>query len=91
MYGTGIYDCGADCTLTAVPADGYVFLSWTEDSEIISAETTCSITVMEDRNLLAYFAEEGSVCNVIFELTDSYGDGWNGNYNSWQIGAAYYF
>ena len=80
VYGTGIYDCGADCTLTAVPADGYVFLSWTEDSEIISAETTCSITVMEDRNLLAYFAEEGSVCNVIFELTDSYGDGWNGNY-----------
>ncbi|MBO7618770.1 MAG: C10 family peptidase [Bacteroidales bacterium] len=80
VYGTGIYNCGADCTLTAVPADGYVFLSWAENGEIISTETTCSFTVMEDRSLVANFAEEGSVCSVIFELADSYGDGWNGNY-----------
>ena len=33
-----------------------------------------------DVDLVANFAEEGDVCFITFELHDSYGDGYNGNY-----------
>ena len=80
VYGSGIFDCCDHCNVTAVPANGYIFNSWSENGVIVSTEPSYSFTVTNNRNLVANFVEEGSVCDIIFDLYDSYGDGWNGNY-----------
>ena len=78
VYGSGPYNCGNDCTLTAVPADGYIFCSWTENGEMVSIEPTYSFTAFENRDLVANFIA-GEGCSLVFNFYDSYGDGWNGN------------
>jgi hypothetical protein len=77
----GNYDCNTVCTLTAEPNVGYTFLSWTENGVLVSSEPTYSFNVTENRNLVANFAEEGSACNIVFDLYDTYQSfGWFGNY-----------
>jgi phage anti-repressor protein len=78
VSGGGSYGCGNECTLTAVPANGYIFCSWTENGTVVSTESTYTFTVLESRNLVANFAA-GNGCTIVFNLYDSYGDGWNGN------------
>ena len=81
VNGAGSYDCGSGCTLTAVPASGYMFCSWTENGTIISTDPTYSFTVMGNRNVIANFYQySGDLCTLVFNFNDSYGDGWNGNY-----------
>ncbi len=80
VSGGGSYAEGATCTLTATPAEGYTFINWTENDEVVSTEAEYSFTVTGDRTLEANFAEEGSVCAIVFDLYDSYGDGYTGNY-----------
>ncbi len=81
VNGAGSYDCGDGCTLTAIPADGYMFCSWTEGGATVSNEPTYSFTVMGNRNLVANFVDASSgSCSLVFTFNDSYGDGWNGNY-----------
>ena len=80
VSGSGTYDCGDFCTLTATANVGYMFLYWMDETgQTVSTQAEYSFTVMEDRALTAYFVEEGSVCGLTFNLNDSYGDGWNGN------------
>ena len=80
VNGSDSYDCGGGCTLTAVPVEGYMFCSWTENGAIVSTEPTYSFTVMGDRNIEANFVEViGDQCSLVFTLNDSYGDGWTGN------------
>ena len=80
VNGSGYYACGSACTLTATPANGYMFCSWSEGGVVVSTEPTYSFTVMEDRNLVANFYQNtGNQCTLVFDLVDSYGDGWNGN------------
>ena len=80
VTGSGNYGCGSGCTLTATPANGYMFCSWTEDGELVSTESTYSFIVMGDRNLVAnFYQNSGDICPLVFNLYDSYGDGWNGN------------
>ena len=81
VSGGGSYGCGDVCNLTATPSNGYMFCSWTEGGVVVSTEPTYSFTVMGDRNLAANFAENtGDQCTIVFNLSDSWGDGWNGNY-----------
>ena len=80
VSGAGHYAYGAPCTLTAIPNDGYYFVNWTEDGTVVSYDINYSFTVSGDRNLVANFVEEGAMCRVYFDLHDSFGDGWNGNY-----------
>ena len=80
VSGSGSFAMGTTCTLTATPNDGYIFVNWTEDGTVVSYDTIYSFTVSGDRNLVANFAEEGSMCRIVFDLYDSYGDSWNGNY-----------
>lgn len=49
------YQLGETCTLSAIPADGYVFANWTEDGEEVSSDTEYAFTVTGDRNLVANF------------------------------------
>ena len=80
VSGTGVYAYGATCTLTATPNAGYYFLNWTEDGEVVSYDANYSFPVNGDRNLVANFVQGELSCTITFDLFDSYGDGWNGNY-----------
>ena len=79
VAGAGSYDYGSTCTLSAIPDEGYDFLYWSENGTVISVDAEYSFEVTEDKNMEAHFAEEGSICNLVFSLHDSYGDGWTGN------------
>ena len=76
----GIFAYGTTCTLTATPNAGYYFLNWTEDGEVVSYDADYSFTVNGDRNLVANFVEGESTCTIVFDLHDSYHNGWSGNY-----------
>ena len=79
VTGTGYYEGGSLCTLTAIPNEGFSFLNWMENGTIVSNDSEYSFVVSGDRELVANFVE-GELCTVIFELFDSYGDGYTGNY-----------
>jgi hypothetical protein len=79
IAGAGYHEGGAICTVIATAHDGYAFLYWKEGGTIVSWDAAYSFIVSGDRDLEAVFAE-GEVCNMVFDLYDSYGDGWTGNY-----------
>ena len=56
VNGTGTYMEGSNCTLTATANEGYAFVFWTENGEMISDDATYSFTVTDDRDLEAIFA-----------------------------------
>jgi hypothetical protein len=55
IMGSGNYYEGETCTLTATPNEGYQFLYWTEDEDVVSMEATYSFTVTDNRTLVANF------------------------------------
>jgi len=78
--GGGTYYYGETCNLTATANNGYMFAYWSDETnQVISMEPDYSFTVTEEKTFVARFVEEGSLCSIIFDLYDSYGDGWNGN------------
>ena len=80
ITGIGNYEYYTQCTLTAISNEGYVFVKWTDNAgNFISKETAHRFIVTSDSTFVAHFAEESSVCDITFDLNDSYGDGWNGN------------
>ncbi len=80
VTGTGYYEGGTICTLTAVPNEGYVFMNWIKNGELVGTGSSYSFIVNGDEDFVANFAEEGDVCAITFNLYDSYGDGYTGNY-----------
>ena len=57
VSGGGEFSYGQTCTVTATPADGYMFTSWTSNNEIVSTAAFYTFTVNSDMNLVANFAE----------------------------------
>jgi len=55
VEGTGVYLHGEECTLTAVPNEGYGFLNWTLDGEVVSTEPSITFNAMEDVEYVANF------------------------------------
>ena len=55
VSGGGTYFDGTNCTVSATANDGYTFIGWSEDGEMVSVEATYSFTVSGNRNLVAYF------------------------------------
>ena len=49
------YTYGETATLTATASEGYNFINWTEDGEVVSTEAEYSFTVTADRTLVANF------------------------------------
>ena len=77
VSGGGAYTYGQSCTLTATPNSGYTFVNWTRNGSSVSTSPTYNFTVTQSDEYIAHF--EGAGCDVVFDLEDSYGDGWNGN------------
>ena len=55
VVGAGMYDIGSICTLTATANEGYTFMYWTEDDEVVSYHSEYSFCVRKDRDLVAHF------------------------------------
>ncbi len=55
VSGGGTFEQGTTCTLTATPAEYYIFVNWTEDGIEVSTDAEYSFTVESDRNLVAHF------------------------------------
>ena len=56
VSGAGMYDIGSICTLTATANDGYFFINWTENNEVVSTEAVYAFEVTCGRNLIANFS-----------------------------------
>ena len=55
VTGGGIYNSGANCTVTASPNSNYSFVNWTENGTPVSSSPTYSFIVNDDRTLTANF------------------------------------
>lgn len=58
ITGTGSYTYGSTAQLKAIPNDGYKFLYWTENGNIVSTSDQYSFTVTTNRTLVANFEKE---------------------------------
>lgn len=83
VTGGGAYLIGETCTLQATANEGYTFVDWTENGQLVSTEPMLSIFVMESRDLQANFsvnsyeimveAQPGEGGSVIGQGTYDYG------------------
>ena len=65
VSGTGTYNCGNVCTLTATANEGYGFKYWTENDELVSTEAAYSFIALNDRNLTAHFAPPFNIVTLV--------------------------
>ena len=71
VSGGGTYYFGETCTVTATVNEGYRFLGWTENEQVVSMDLEFSFTVVQDRDLVATF-ETGLLIGDGGDATDSY-------------------
>ena len=55
VTGGGTYSIGQNCTVTATPNNGYNFVNWTIDGQVVSTDASYSFTVTQDVTLVANF------------------------------------
>jgi len=58
--GGGTFSLNQSCTVKATPLTGYYFVNWTENSNIVSTDTTYTFNVTSNRNLVANFAQNAT-------------------------------
>lgn len=56
VKGGGIYSKGSTCTITATPATGYTFASWTVNGAVVSSNASYTFAVNDSRTLTANFS-----------------------------------
>ena len=56
VSGAGQFHYNESCTVTATPADGYMFTSWTQGGTVVSTDASYTFNVTADANLTANFA-----------------------------------
>ena len=64
ISGSGTYNYGQTCTLTATPNPGYTFLRWTKNGTQVSSNEAYSFTVTEAASFVAHFQLNNYVINV---------------------------
>ena len=55
LTGDGSYNYGENCTVVATANEGYNFINWTENDNVVSTDASYSFIVMSDRALVANF------------------------------------
>ena len=58
VSGTGTYDLGSTCTLSAAPTPHYHFVNWTKDGVVVSSDVSFSFTVAETVEFIANFERD---------------------------------
>ena len=56
VVGAGTYDYNYGLTMVANPSEGYYFVNWTKGGEVVSTNSSFSITVTENADYVANFA-----------------------------------
>ncbi len=56
VSGAGTYTYGQTCLLTATASEGYTFVNWTKNGDVVSSNPNYSFTVTEDANFVANFS-----------------------------------
>jgi hypothetical protein len=64
VTGGGTFIYGDSCTLTATPAENYIFVNWSKDGIVVSTEAIYSFTVFGSGNYVATFAPNEFQINV---------------------------
>ena len=64
LTGGGYYNEGASCTITAEAIDGYTFINWTLNGEVVSDAASYTFTVTEDAEYVANFSQNLYYINV---------------------------
>ncbi|MCL2042223.1 MAG: T9SS type A sorting domain-containing protein, partial [Bacteroidales bacterium] len=64
VTGDGAYDCGEEVTVTATPAEGYIFVHWREADMIVSIDAVYSFVVTASRTLIAEFSGTTAIGEV---------------------------
>ena len=60
LTGGGSYTHGTSCTVTATANDGYTFLNWQENGQVVSTDAVYTFNAMGDRDLVARFLLVGN-------------------------------
>ena len=60
----GKYEEGTEVTVTAIAADGYEFINWTEGNEVVSEDAEYTFAIAADRDLIANFEPEVGMYNI---------------------------
>ena len=66
VEGAGIYEQGAEATLTATPAEGYEFVNWTSGETVVSTENPYKFTVTADVALVANFEKAAPATETVY-------------------------
>lgn len=88
VTGQGEYMEQSQVLLEAVPEEGYVFLGWYEQGNMISDKPEYSFTVTEDRTLKAEFAPEGVQTGTVVVSCDPENTGILQGGGAYQIGTS---
>lgn len=64
ISGSGTYNYGQTCTLTATPNPGYTFLRWTKNGTQVSSNEAYSFTVTEAASFVAHFQLNNYVISI---------------------------
>ena len=75
ISGSGTYIEGAECTLTATASEGYTFINWTENGNVVFTNATYSFTVTENRSLVANFIASAPTGAINGKFTINYNGG----------------
>ena len=70
--GSGTFNYGETCVVTATPTGDYHFVNWTENGTPVSSDATYSFTVTGDRDLVANFAEQAAEVEQTVMLTQGW-------------------
>jgi hypothetical protein len=67
IEGAGTYPEDTVVELIAIPAEGYDFVEWTENGDVVSTDAEYSFTITGDRSLVAHFQIQEFEVTVVAE------------------------
>ena len=76
ITGAGEYEYGTEITLSATANEGYDFVNWTKEGEVVSTETSYTFEVTGDAEYIAHFEAALPAITLDIEGFTSDGDGW---------------
>ena len=79
--GSGTYNYGQSCTVTATPNTGYNFINWTENGNVVSTDADYTFTVTSNCNLVAHFQLQSYTITVSADPSDGGSVTGGGTYN----------
>ena len=73
VIGSGTFQGGDTCTMTATANNGYTFVNWTENGSVVSYNATYSFIVTRGRTLVANFKvkDNTGALDGVFSVSDS--------------------